>query len=112
VVRLRRGTAHSLDGRDFPVRDGQDGTTSDFATALFVGSTYGTQGITVAVRVGFDDNRTRARRRRRARGAADLREIMLRVYQDKLVGRRRNSHARSRKGSRVPGNAGLAGSRA
>jgi membrane carboxypeptidase/penicillin-binding protein len=36
---------------------GKTGTTSDFRDALFVGSTYGPGGITVAVRIGFDDNR-------------------------------------------------------
>jgi len=34
---------------------GKTGTTSDFRDALFVGSTYGRTGITVAVRIGFDD---------------------------------------------------------
>ena len=58
VVRLPDGTAHSLDSRDFPIPVmGKTGTTSDFHDALFVGSTYGRQGITVAVRIGFDDNR-------------------------------------------------------
>src|SRR5213593_1484553 len=56
VIRLPGGTAHALDGRDFliPVM-GKTGTTSDFRDALFVGSTYGPAGITVAVRIGFDD---------------------------------------------------------
>ena len=59
VVRLPEGTAHALDGRDFPIPVmGKTGTTSDFRDALFVGSTYGPQGITVAVWIGFDDNRT------------------------------------------------------
>ena len=74
VVRLPDGTAHGLDGRDFPIPVmGKTGTTSDFRDALFVGSTYGPQGITVAVRIGFDDNRELGREGdRRARGAADL----------------------------------------
>lgn len=51
VVGLPYGAAHSLDGRDFlvPVM-GKTGTTSDSRDTLFVGSTCGTQGITVAVR--------------------------------------------------------------
>ena len=59
VVRLPGGTAHALSGRAFPIPVmGKTGTTSDFRDALFVGSTYGPRGITVAVRIGFDDNRT------------------------------------------------------
>jgi membrane carboxypeptidase/penicillin-binding protein len=66
---------------------GKTGTTSDFRDALFVGSTYGTQGITVAVRIGFDDNRTLGEKETGGRAALPIfREIMLRVYQDKLVG--------------------------
>jgi penicillin-binding protein 1A len=89
VVRLPDGTAHSLDARDFPVPVmGKTGTTSDFRDALFVGSTYGTSGITVAVRIGFDDNRPLGARETGGRTALPIfREIMLRVYQDQLVGR-------------------------
>jgi membrane peptidoglycan carboxypeptidase len=58
VVRLPDGTAHSLAGRDFPIPViGKTGTTSEYRDALFVGSTYGPSGITVAVRIGYDDNR-------------------------------------------------------
>ncbi len=89
VVRLPDGTAHSLDARDFPVPVmGKTGTTSDFRDALFVGSTYGAAGITVAVRVGFDDNRPLGSRETGGRTALPIfREIMLRVYKDQLVGR-------------------------
>jgi membrane peptidoglycan carboxypeptidase len=89
VVRLRHGTAHSLDARDFPIPVmGKTGTTSDFRDALFVGSTYGTRGITVAVRIGFDDNRPLGKRETGGRTALPIfREIMLRVYKDQLVGR-------------------------
>jgi penicillin-binding protein 1A len=88
VVRLPEGTAHALDGLDFPIPVmGKTGTTSDFRDALFVGSTYGPQGITVAVRIGFDDNRTLGERETGSRAALPIfREIMLRLYQDQLVG--------------------------
>jgi membrane carboxypeptidase/penicillin-binding protein len=66
---------------------GKTGTTSDFRDALFVGSTYGTLGITVAVRIGFDDNRPLGGQETGGRTALPIfREIMLRVYKDKLVG--------------------------
>jgi penicillin-binding protein 1A len=88
VVRLPDGTAHSLDAGDFPVQVmGKTGTTSDFRDALFVGSTYGKSGITVAVRIGFDDNRPLGSRETGGRTALPVfREIMLRVYENELVG--------------------------
>src|ERR1044071_3160065 len=59
VVRIPGGTAHALDSRDFPIAViGKTGTTNDFRDALFVGSTYGPEGITIGVRIGFDDNRS------------------------------------------------------
>jgi membrane carboxypeptidase/penicillin-binding protein len=52
-----------------------------------VGSTYGPEGITVAVRIGFDDNRSLGPKETGARVALPVfKEIMLRVYGDKLVG--------------------------
>jgi penicillin-binding protein 1A len=88
VVRLPSGTAHALDGRDFPIPVmGKTGTTSDFRDALFVGSTYGRTGITVAVRIGFDDNRVLGDQETGGRAALPIfREIMLRAYRDELVG--------------------------
>ena len=88
MIRLRGGTAHSLDGGAFPIPVmGKTGTTSDFRDALFVGSTYGRQGITVAVRIGFDDNRSLGRGETGGRTALPVfREIMMRIYQDTLVG--------------------------
>jgi penicillin-binding protein 1A len=87
VVRLPDGTAHSLDTAGFPAVMGKTGTTSDFRDALFVGSTYGPQGITVAVRIGFDDNRPLGDRETGGRTAMPIfREIMLRVYKDSLAG--------------------------
>jgi penicillin-binding protein 1A len=89
VVRLPEGTAHALDSRDFPVPVmGKTGTTSDFRDALFVGSTYGRHGVTVAVRIGFDDNRALGEKETGGRTALPIfREIMLRVYARQLVGR-------------------------
>ena len=88
VIRLPSGTAHALDGRDFPIPVmGKTGTTSDFRDALFVGSTYGQTGITVAVRIGFDDNRVLGDQETGGRAALPIfREIMLRAYRDRLVG--------------------------
>jgi penicillin-binding protein 1A len=88
VVRIPGGTAHALDGRDFPIPVmGKTGTTSDFRDALFVGSTYGPHGITVAVRIGFDDNRTLGDKETGGRTALPIfREIMLLTYQQKLAG--------------------------
>jgi penicillin-binding protein 1A len=88
VVRLPGGTAHNLDAGDFPIQVmGKTGTTSDFRDALFVGSTYGTSGITVAVRIGFDDNRPLGEKETGGRAALPIfREIMLQVYKDRLVG--------------------------
>ncbi len=102
VVRLPDGTAHALDGRDFPIPVmGKTGTTSDFRDALFVGSTYGPQGITVAVRIGFDDNRALGDegdrgRARRCRSSARSCSASTRTS---WWGRCRGSPARSRRGS-------------
>jgi penicillin-binding protein 1A len=89
VVRLPTGTAHALDVRDFPIAVmGKTGTTSDFRDALFVGSTYGINGITVAVRIGFDDNRSLGPRETGGRVALPVfQEVMLKAYRDGLVGR-------------------------
>jgi penicillin-binding protein 1A len=88
VIRLPGGTAHSLSGGQFPIPVmGKTGTTSEFRDALFVGSTFGPQGITVAVRIGFDDNRTLGQKETGGRTALPVfREIMARVYKAALVG--------------------------
>jgi penicillin-binding protein 1A len=88
VIRLPGGTAHALSGRQFPIPVmGKTGTTSECRDALFVGSTYGPQGITVAVRIGFDDNRTLGRSETGGRTALPVfREIMARIYRAALVG--------------------------
>ena len=88
VVRMPTGTAHALDSRTFPIPViGKTGTTNDFRDALFVGSTYGPDGITVAVRIGFDDNRSLGPKETGGRVALPVfRETMLSVYREKLVG--------------------------
>jgi penicillin-binding protein 1A len=88
LIRLPAGTAHVLDSRDFPIPVmGKTGTTSDFRDALFVGSTYGPRGITVAVRISFDDNRALGQKETGGRTALPIfREVMLRVYERQLVG--------------------------
>jgi penicillin-binding protein 1A len=89
VVRLPNGTAHRLDSRNFPIPVmGKTGTTSGFRDALFVGSTYGSKGITVAVRIGFDDNSPLGERETGGRAALPIfRAIMLRIYkEDHLAG--------------------------
>jgi penicillin-binding protein 1A len=88
VVRIPSGTAHALDSPAFsiPVM-GKTGTTNNYRDALFIGSTYGPDGITVAVRIGFDDNRSLGARETGALAALPaFREIILKVYQEKLAG--------------------------
>jgi penicillin-binding protein 1A len=88
VVRMPTGTAHALDSSGFPIAVmGKTGTTNEFRDALFVGSTYGPAGITIAVRIGFDDNRSLGAKETGGRVALPVfREIALRVYSEKLVG--------------------------
>lgn len=90
VVRLPSGTGHSLSlCRQFPVQVmGKTGTTSSFRDALFVGSTYGPGGITVAVRIGYDGNQELGQRETGTRVALPVfREIVGNVYRDQLVGK-------------------------
>ena len=88
VVRMPSGTAHALDSRGFPFAVmGKTGTTNEFRDALFVGSTYGPEGITVAVRIGFDDNRSLGTEETGGRVALPVfKEIVLGAYGGKLVG--------------------------
>jgi penicillin-binding protein 1A len=88
VVRIPAGTAHALDSRAFPIAVmGKTGTTSDFRDALFVGSTYGLEGITLAVRIGFDDYRSLGNQETGGRVALPVfREAMLGIYGRRLVG--------------------------
>jgi membrane carboxypeptidase/penicillin-binding protein len=89
VVRMPTGTAHALDSNNFPIAVmGKTGTTNDFKDALFVGSTFGRDGITIAVRIGFDDNHSLGAKETGARVALPVfKQIMLSVYRDGLVGR-------------------------
>ncbi|MBK8594389.1 MAG: transglycosylase domain-containing protein [Holophagales bacterium] len=89
VVRLPSGTAHSLSMcRQFPIQVmGKTGTTSGYRDALFVGSTYGPGGITVAVRIGYDGNQELGQRETGTRAALPIfREIVGNVYRDELAG--------------------------
>jgi membrane carboxypeptidase/penicillin-binding protein len=88
VVRVPSGTAHALDSRGFPIAVmGKTGTTNEFRDALFVGSTYGPEGITVAVRIGFDDNRSLGPGETGGRVALPVfKEVLLRAYGQKLLG--------------------------
>jgi penicillin-binding protein 1A len=88
VVRIPGGTAHALDSGGFPFAVmGKTGTTNEFRDALFVGSTYGPDGITVAVRIGFDDNRSLGAKETGARAALPVfQEIVTAAYRKKLVG--------------------------
>jgi penicillin-binding protein 1A len=88
VVRIPTGTAHALDSRGFPIAVmGKTGTTNEFRDALFVGSTYGVDGITVAVRIGFDDNRSLGPKETGGRVALPVfQELMLKMYRDGVVG--------------------------
>ncbi len=88
VVRIPSGTAHALDARTFPIPVmGKTGTTNNYRDALFLGSTYGPDGITVAVRIGFDDNRSLGGMETGGRAALPIfKEVMLNTYQANLVG--------------------------
>lgn len=89
VVRIPSGTGHALNSRAFPIAVmGKTGTTNEFRDALFVGSTYGVDGITIAVRIGFDDNRSLGPRETGGRVALPVfQELMLNVYREGLMGR-------------------------
>jgi penicillin-binding protein 1A len=88
VVRMPTGTAHALDSSTFGIAVmGKTGTTSNFRDALFVGSTFGPDGITIAVRIGFDDNHSLGAKETGGRVALPVfKQIMLGVYRDNLIG--------------------------
>lgn len=89
VVRLPSGTAFALNRAASPhlALMGKTGTTNEFRDALFVGSTYGVRGITVAVRVGFDDNRSLGRQETGGRVALPVfHDVMTAIYLAGLAG--------------------------
>jgi membrane carboxypeptidase/penicillin-binding protein len=88
VVRLPTGTASALNSSAFPVAVmGKTGTTNDFRDAIFVGSTYGLDGVTVAVRIGFDDGRSLGSRETGSRAALPVfQDVIRRMYQSRIVG--------------------------
>jgi penicillin-binding protein 1A len=88
VVRLPTGTAHALAAVAFPIAVmGKTGTTNEFRDAVFVGSTYGPDGMTAAVRIGFDDNRSLGPRETGGRLALPVfEELMRAIYHDQIVG--------------------------
>jgi penicillin-binding protein 1A len=87
AVRLPGGTGGSLSALPFAVI-GKTGTTNDFRDALFVGSTFGPEGVTMAVRIGFDDNRSLGEGETGGRAALPVfRETVLRAYGSRLLGR-------------------------
>lgn len=88
VVTQPGGTAYSLTAEKFPVPiAGKTGTTDDFRNALFAGSTYGPEGITIVARVDFDDNRELGKSETGARTALPIvKEIFKKIYEQNLVG--------------------------
>jgi membrane peptidoglycan carboxypeptidase len=66
---------------------GKTGTTNEFKDAVFVGSTYGPDGITAAVRIGFDDNRSLGSGQTGGRLALPVfQELMLGIYRAEVLG--------------------------
>ncbi|HWW87697.1 MAG TPA: penicillin-binding transpeptidase domain-containing protein, partial [Vicinamibacterales bacterium] len=88
VVRIPTGTAHALDSRAFPIAVmGKTGTTNEFKDALFVGSTFGAEGVTIAVRIGFDDSHSLGPKETGGRVALPVfEEVMLRLYREQIAG--------------------------
>jgi penicillin-binding protein 1A len=85
VVRLPGATAHSLASLPVAVM-GKTGTTNDFRDALFIGSTFGPSGVTVAVRFGFDDNRSLGSGETGGRVAVPVfRKVVEGMYRDGVV---------------------------
>ncbi|MCC6934261.1 MAG: transglycosylase domain-containing protein [Candidatus Yanofskybacteria bacterium] len=83
TVRLPSGTARSLDTSNFPIQVmGKTGTSNSFRDAWFICSTYGPDGVTIGIWVGYDD--FGAPLANRATGGSVAlpvaREIMLALY--------------------------------
>ena len=86
TIRLPGGTGRSLSSLPFAVF-GKTGTTNDYRDALFVGSTFGPGGVTMAVRIGFDDNRSLGEGETGGRTALPVfREALARAYASGLLG--------------------------
>lgn len=87
VVTQPGGTAYSLTLSNFSVPVmGKTGTTDDFKNALFIGSTYGLDGIAVGVEINFDDNSELGSSETGARAALPIfKEIMGNIYEQGLV---------------------------
>jgi len=70
------------------VRIGPELDGTELRDVSVVGSTYGPDGITAAVRIGFDDNRSLGRGQTGGRLALPVfQELMLGVYGAQLAGR-------------------------
>jgi len=87
VVTQPGGTAYSLTASNFSVPVmGKTGTTDDFRNALFIGSTYGLNGITVGTEINFDDNAELGDSETGARTALPIfKEIMGEIYELNLA---------------------------
>jgi penicillin-binding protein 1A len=85
---VRFGTAYELQARQPEIAVmGKTGTSSDYRDALFVGSTYGPTGVTIAVRIGFDDNRELGSGETGGRVALPVfRRIVAEAYTDEVLG--------------------------
>ena len=88
VVTQPGGTAYSLTVQKFPIPVmGKTGTTDDFRNALFVGSSYGPNGITIGVRINYDDNGQLGKSETGALTALPIfKKIMGQIYESGLVG--------------------------
>lgn len=88
TVRIPGGTAYSLILENFPIQlMCKTGTTNDFRDALLICSTYGSNGITVAARIGYDDNRRLGNRETGARTAMPIvKEIFRKAYEQNIIG--------------------------
>lgn len=82
VVTQPGGTAYSLTLQNFPVQvAGKTGTTNDLRNAWFGGWTHGSAGITVMVRIDFDDNQELGEGETGARAALPVfKEIIGEIY--------------------------------
>ena len=87
VVTQPGGTAYSLTLSNFPVPVmGKTGTTDDFRNAIFIGSTYSLNGVTVGASISFDDNTELGDSETGARAALPIfKEVTEEIYRQGLV---------------------------